>query len=834
MKNTFIIICLLFIQDVCIAQYTNTHYIAPSPWNYFNRYNELVITTLSTTAVTVTISGSDGTVYSNNNTTIAGTPLRFRFPALNASANASNTVLNGAGLIVSATTPIGVQVRNIASDNYTTAVSGPGDVEFCVQKGNSAFTSLGDQGRGTSFRLGYYANVTGAACYSETGAPLYAVMAVNNSTVVSINGNVLTTLNAGQSYIFQSNLGSLLTASNTVVVNSGMRCDWSSGCGDGVQSQVIPTSNLGNTYVVVRTRGNAGYERSTIIATQVNTTVTVFIPNTNTTQNYTLANAGDFITINNGDGSTAFTNNYITTNNPVAVYTGSADGCEIDMIMQPPLNNCAGSFDVQTNQFLNNAIGGNSVFPYFGYVIIQSDTAKVYFNGQNLESIVGNRVRIGTTSFYMIQYTNAQLGNPANLRFVVNARINVALIESGAGYSMSAFISSIGNAMPPPSVSSNCVPATFTAQPGFSTYKWYNNGSLVNTSTSNTQTFSNSGNYTVTGSTTGCGESFPSTNIALSAKPSVSDISSTSNLGNALNLDGINDYIISPNLASKMPGNDLTIEVWFKANAAGIIVNELGQTTPNVGWHDSQIEILQTGEVRVRVWNLMSISIGTVSFGTWNHAVVRYNASTSVLDGFLNGVASPTSFTGGRSHPVSNGFGYYYAFGVFDDTNLGSGAYFNGIIDEARIWNVARTNAQIQANMYNELVGNETGLVAYYNFNEGTANGTNNTVSNVLDRTSNNYHATFNNIALTGSSSNFVAGLASSILAVGQSLNLTNSTSGGVWNSINTNIASMNSSTGAITGHLSGSTMVYYTITNNVGCSTSVNSIIRVSPNIKP
>src|SRR4029077_771948 len=47
-------------------------------------------------------------------------------------------------------------------------------------------------------------------------------------------------------------------------------------------------------------------------------------------------------------------------------------------------------------------------------------------------------------------------------------------------------------------------------------------------------------------------------------------------------------------------------------------------------------------------------------------------------------------------------------------------AYFNGYIDEFRIWNVAHTATEIQATMNKTLVGNETGLVAYYKFDEGT------------------------------------------------------------------------------------------------------------------
>jgi hypothetical protein len=46
------------------------------------------------------------------------------------------------------------------------------------------------------------------------------------------------------------------------------------------------------------------------------------------------------------------------------------------------------------------------------------------------------------------------------------------------------------------------------------------------------------------------------------------------------------------------------------------------------------------------------------------------------------------------------------------------GSYFNGTIDKFRVWNVARSAAEIMTTMGKTLAGNETGLTAYYKFNE--------------------------------------------------------------------------------------------------------------------
>ena len=55
------------------------------------------------------------------------------------------------------------------------------------------------------------------------------------------------------------------------------------------------------------------------------------------------------------------------------------------------------------------------------------------------------------------------------------------------------------------------------------------------------------------------------------------------------------------------------------------------------------------------------------------------------------------------------------------DPEYSSGEYFDGAIDELRIWNVARTQEHIRETMNTALTGKEQGLVGYWNFDDGTA-----------------------------------------------------------------------------------------------------------------
>ena len=82
---------------------------------------------------------------------------------------------------------------------------------------------------------------------------------------------------------------------------------------------------------------------------------------------------------------------------------------------------------------------------------------------------------------------------------------------------------------------------------------------------------------------------------------------------------------------------------------------------------------------------------------------------------------------------------------------------FEGDIDEVRVWNVARTQAQIAADMNAELCTIPASLVAYYRLNEGVAGGSNGSVTTAHEDIS-NVNGTLNNFSLSGTTSNWITG----------------------------------------------------------------------------
>lgn len=68
-------------------------------------------------------------------------------------------------------------------------------------------------------------------------------------------------------------------------------------------------------------------------------------------------------------------------------------------------------------------------------------------------------------------------------------------------------------------------------------------------------------------------------------------------------------------------------------------------------------------------------------------------------------------------------------------SNFDGNELFHGLLSEIRIWNVARSEAEIAGNMHHRLVGNELGLVGYWPLDEGSGTITH-------DKTQNNHHGT--------------------------------------------------------------------------------------------
>jgi gliding motility-associated-like protein len=317
-----------------------------------------------------------------------------------------------------------------------------------------------------------------------------------------------------------------------------------------------------------------------------------------------------------------------------------------------------------------------------------------------------------------------------------------------------------------------------------------------------------------------------------SISQSITVVDCSQPLGNVLHFDGVNDYITT---ASNIPAlnitADLTIETWIKFDQV----------------HSDYVRLIGKGDANNRTYGLWLQTDGKLLFqingtptglnftsttslqpGIWYHIAAIRNGNSAKI--FINGVEDATATT--TVSPQTNTFPLTVGYGTIHN-------YLKGSLEDVRVWNIARTVSQIQQGMYNSIDGNETGLVAYYDFNQGIASGNNTTITTANDKSLNTLNATLTNFGKTGATSNFIGNTIVNFAVSGASIVCANSTSqfthprsGGTWSISNGASASINSS-GLLTTLENENVTVSYTYTIN-GCSVTDSKSVSINTPAAP
>lgn len=108
--------------------------------------------------------------------------------------------------------------------------------------------------------------------------------------------------------------------------------------------------------------------------------------------------------------------------------------------------------------------------------------------------------------------------------------------------------------------------------------------------------------------------------------------------------------------------------------------------------------------------------------GNWVHTAVSVDISAQAFTVYKNGSPVADTVTSSAASAIKNGTAPFIIGAL--TTGL---QYFDGLIDEVRVWNDIRTGTEITDNKDVQLVGNEAGLVGYWRLN-----------NNYLDETTNN------------------------------------------------------------------------------------------------
>ena len=195
----------------------------------------------------------------------------------------------------------------------------------------------------------------------------------------------------------------------------------------------------------------------------------------------------------------------------------------------------------------------------------------------------------------------------------------------------------------------------------------------------------------------------------------------------SLSFDGVDDYVNVGNDSDFDIDNTMTIEAWIKptslSNRHGIFTtrrdNDPGSFQLEVGTSD-------LGSNYVAVSGISSWVAGTgnnaISTGEWTHIAYTRNGTGDNHAIYVNGIAQTIST---NSYTFVNN-------DALKEIGRGTsqGQHYNGQIDGLSIWDVVLTQEQIQSHISTPPTGNESGLVGYWDFNEGTG-------TTLADQTSN-------------------------------------------------------------------------------------------------
>ena len=126
----------------------------------------------------------------------------------------------------------------------------------------------------------------------------------------------------------------------------------------------------------------------------------------------------------------------------------------------------------------------------------------------------------------------------------------------------------------------------------------------------------------------------------------------------------------------------------------------------------------------------------TLEQNIWTHVAGTYDVTTGQAKIFKNGVEEASFNTEGGNINWDFIETVNMKIGKSEINPASSDAYFDGAIDEVRLWNVALDGATIQSDMCNSPLGG-VGLLGYWNFNDGndvtisdlTGNGNDGTLS---------------------------------------------------------------------------------------------------------
>ena len=201
-----------------------------------------------------------------------------------------------------------------------------------------------------------------------------------------------------------------------------------------------------------------------------------------------------------------------------------------------------------------------------------------------------------------------------------------------------------------------------------------------------------------------------------------------------LEFDGSDDYVDLGTSSDLKPTAALTVEVW--ANADNWQSASTGKFVSNTHVGGYGLSVRSTG-IKFTVYSdgdYQQPSFSNSGYSGWHHIAGTFDGQYAKL--YIDGILKNTVDMGTSGNAITYGY-------PNNSTLLGAeagssstpdGSYFDGKFDDVRIWDVARTQAEIQEYICED-VSSESNLIAYYRMSNGSG-------TSLIDNSSTSYTGT--------------------------------------------------------------------------------------------
>ena len=188
--------------------------------------------------------------------------------------------------------------------------------------------------------------------------------------------------------------------------------------------------------------------------------------------------------------------------------------------------------------------------------------------------------------------------------------------------------------------------------------------------------------------------------------------------GTALRFDGVDDHVRMGPFGPLAPLTEVTIEFWQRVHS----VRKQSPFSLEPDLTANRMQVHTPWENGIVYWDFGNISgNGRLTYtppeslvGQWNHFAFVASQSGNFMRIYRNGVLEAQKTGMDIREPGT----FDLILGRYTLSNVSY--YFDGELDEFRIWNTARTEAQIQSDLNRRLDGPDASLVVYYRMDEGT------------------------------------------------------------------------------------------------------------------